>query len=70
MGVTIVCLDRDGNELARQTVDDEATARRLMIARNRPLPGSIGLSYPAWGIETYVRTLRCDASGNWVPITS
>lgn len=55
--IQLVCRDRGGKELMRQTCADEAEARRLMIARNRPV--GIALDYPAWGIETEVGHAQC-----------
>lgn len=62
--VVLVCRDRDGRELSRQTFTDPAKAERVMIARNRaemampaprwarcPLPSDTGAR---WGIETEI----------------
>lgn len=50
--VVIVARDPEGNEVARQTVKDEATAIQLMVARNRPLMREI--NFPKWAIETVI----------------
>lgn len=49
--VQLVCRDDFGNELSRQWCENEAQAERLMIARNRPPPGTQS-AYPRWAIET------------------
>lgn len=46
----LIARNAAGHEMARQWVPDIATANKLMVARNRPLPGCN--SFHVWGIET------------------